>query len=135
MANLKDLTRQHKEINEIMEFLGNHLKEDDVRMASSKLAQNINILAGKLKIHLITEDDYLYPKLMSEGDAHIKKTAERFYTEMGGLSEIFAEYKGKYNISPRILGNMEGYIKDTKIVLEALRNRMKKEDQELYVLL
>ena len=135
MANLKDLTRQHKEIYEILEFLKNHLEEDSVRSTSSKLAQNINVLAGKLKIHLITEDDYLYPKLMSGDDSRIRGTAERFYSEMGGLSETFAEYKSKYNISPRILGNIEGYIKDTKAVLEALQNRMKKEDHELYILL
>ena len=135
MANLKDLTRQHKEIYDIIDILKDNLSEDKVKQEASKLAQSINVLAGKLKIHLLSEDDYLYPKLMNGSDSRAKETAERFYHEMGNLSAVFSDYKGKYNISSRILGNIQGYIKDTQGILEALQSRMHKEDNELYVLL
>lgn len=135
MANINDLKRQHKEIAEILEYLKSNLEEEQVRVESTKLAQNINILAGKLKIHLIGEDDNLYPKLLDGTDAKAKATAERFFKEMGNLSQVFTDYKGKYNISPRILSNIEGYIVDTKALIEALQARIEREDRELYILL
>ena len=135
MANMNDLTRQHKEIYELIRFLKSNMDENKVKQEAAMLAQNINILSGKLKIHLIGEDDYLYPKLLGGEDSKAKATAERFFKEMGNLSKVFAEYKTKYNIPPRILNNIEDYIKDTKSVVEALENRMEREDKELYILL
>jgi hypothetical protein len=132
---MNDLKRQHKEIQEIIDFLKLNLQENKVRAEASQLAQNISFLAGKLRIHLLSEDDSLYPRLLGGTDTKAKETAERFFKEMGNLSQVFAEYKVKYNISSRILSNVEAYIKDTKIIVEALENRISREDKELYVLL
>jgi hypothetical protein len=135
MANINDLKRQHKEIQEIIDFLKLNLQESKVRAEASQLAQNISFLAGKLRIHLLSEDESLYPRLLGGTDTKAKETAERFFKEMGNLSQVFAEYKVKYNISSRILSNVEAYIRDTKIIVEALENRISREDKELYVLL
>lgn len=135
MANLNDLKRQHREIYDIIDFLRSNLEEVKVKNEASKLAQNINILAGKLKIHLISEDDNLYPKLLNGKDVKKKEVAQRFFMEMGNLSEVFTNYKLRYNISSKILNDVESYIKDTRSIINALQSRMNKEDQELYILL
>ncbi|MDF2839451.1 MAG: hypothetical protein K0Q99_222 [Clostridia bacterium] len=135
MANINDLKRQHKEIYEITSFLKLNMEENKVKQEAAKLSQSINILAGKLKMHLIAEDDYLYPKLLKGADFKAKETAEKFINEMGNLAQVFTEYKGKYNISPRILGDIDGFIKETKMIVDALENRMNREDRDLYILL
>jgi iron-sulfur cluster repair protein YtfE (RIC family) len=135
MANINDLKRQHKEIHEIIDFIKSNLTEAKVKEKAPQLAQNISILAGKLKIHLISEDDVLYPKLINGDDIKAKNTAERFNTEMGGLAQSFTEYKQKYNVGSKILNNIDAYIKDTKEVFDALENRINREDKELYILL
>ena len=135
MANKNDLIRQHKEIREMIDFLKNHLQESKVRSEASHLAQNISFLAGKLRIHLIAEDDSLYPRLLEGNDVKAKEIAERFSQEMGNLSQVFTAYKVKYNISSKILTNVDAYISDTKVIVEALENRIGREDKELYVLL
>lgn len=135
MANINDLMRQHKEMQEIIDFLKLNLQESKVRAEASQLAQHISFLAGKLRIHLLSEDDILYPKLLEGTDIKAKETATRFSKEMGDLSQVFAEYKVKYNISSRILSNIEGYIQDTKNIIAALESRMSREDKELYILL
>lgn len=135
MAYLDVLKRQHKDIREMINFLNVNLGENKVRAESSQLAQNISVLSGKLRMHLLSEDESLYPKLLNGTDVKAKETAERFSKEMGNLSQVFAEYKVKYNISSKILMNIEGYIKDTKNIIEALENRINREDAELYTLL
>lgn len=135
MANINDLKRHHKEIYEIIDYLKSNLEEGKVQQESRKLAQSICTLAGKLKIHLISEDDCLYPRLLGGTDIKAKETAERFSKEMGNLSQVFLEYKSKYNISSRILGGIQSYINDTRVVTDAMEKRMKREDKELYTLL
>ncbi|MDF2591308.1 MAG: Hemerythrin cation binding domain protein [Clostridia bacterium] len=135
MGNKNDLIRQHKEIGEIIHVLKSNLQESKVRAEASQLAQNINFLAGKLRIHLLAEDESLYPKLMSGTDVKGKEIAERFSKEMGSLAQGFTDYKVKYNISSKILSDTDAYIKDTKIIIEALENRITREDNELYILL
>lgn len=135
MANTNDLMRQHNEIKELIDFLKKNLEADKVNTEAVQLAQNINILAGKLRIHLISEDDCLYPRLLKADDEKIRKTAERFNAEMGNLSQIFMDYKSKYNIASRILKDVEGFIRETAAVIEALHNRIRREDTELYILL
>jgi iron-sulfur cluster repair protein YtfE (RIC family) len=135
MANKNDLIRQHNEMREMIDFLKNNLQESKVRAEASQLAQNISFLAGKLRIHLIAEDDSLYPRLLEGNDVKAKEIAERFSQEMGNLSQVFTAYKVKYNISSRILTNVDAYINDTKVIVDALENRISREDKELYVLL
>ena len=135
MAYLDDLKRQHREIQEIINFLNVNLGENKVRAEASQLAQNISILSGKLRMHLLSEDESLYPRLLSGTDVNAKETTERFFKEMGNLSQVFGAYKVKYNISSKILSNVEAYITDTKVIIEALENRISREDTELYTLL
>lgn len=135
MANTNDLKRQHNEIKELVDYLKLNLEADKVKAEASQIALKINTLAGKLRVHLIAEDDCLYPKLLKEGNNKAKEVAECFFLEMGNLSQVFMDYKGRYNISSKIFSNVEEYIKDTKVIVDALQNRIHKEDTELYILL
>ena len=53
---------------------------------------------------------------------------------MGGLAEAYAEYAERWG-SYAIQSDWNGYRTETAEILEALTNRIKREDRELYPLL
>lgn len=57
------------------------------------ITTHINKLAGKLKIHLSSEDKFLYPNLLNGDDNKLKNLANSYINEMGGISDTFTNYK------------------------------------------
>ena len=90
MANIYNYIRQHNEISEVLDQI-KLLIDKDVVSNATQLAELINNLAGKLKIHLTMEDKYLYPSLKNEIVS--KQIALKFEEEMGNISVIFNEFK------------------------------------------
>lgn len=134
MNKLNLLKKQHEQINQLItdtkELLTEELKEETVKT----VAKNINNLAGKLKIHLGSEDRFLYPQLMKNGDTLVKKKAKDYAEEMGDLSKIFMEFKRKYNTPTKINRNSDFIHSEAKKVFEAIEERIAKEDHDLYQL-
>lgn len=133
MSNLQNYLRQHGEIREDIDFISNNLKNVNSEEGKKDLAKRISQLAGKLRIHLTSEDKYLYPNLKISEDQNIKKMAEKFENEMGGIAEKFQDYKSKYNVPSKISESIEEFKKDTIFIIKALGNRMEKEEKELYI--
>lgn len=90
-------------------------------------------LAGKLQIHLSSEDKYLYPALLK--DEKFKDTAEHYIKDMGGILSEFTEFKNKYNTKSRIEANEAGLVRDTKAIVTAIETRMRKEERGIYKLI
>jgi hypothetical protein len=101
----------------------------------SDAALYINRLAGKLKIHMLEEDKYLYPELLTCSDPEIRMITTKYISEMGDLAEQYIQFKNKYNVGSKIAANMEVFLGDTRKILDALTGRMKKEDKGLYQLI
>lgn len=131
MANISNYIRQHNEISEVLVQI-KLLIDRDIVSNSKQLAGLINNLAGKLKIHLTMEDQYLYPSLKNEVVS--KKIALKFEEEMGNISVIFNEFKLKYNTSDKIEINSKNFKVDMVKLLFLLENRLNKEEKELYIL-
>lgn len=67
----QNLTRQHKELYKLlsdMKSLGYNIEPN-----ADKIALNINLLAGKINIHLQSEDKYLYSLLLNSTNPEVKK--------------------------------------------------------------
>lgn len=133
MSNLNNYLRQHKDISELINYLKETINRGKITEKAKDLSLKLNNLAGKLKVHLVSEDKYLYPTLKNSSDITVKNLAIRFENEMGGLSDTFMLYKDKYNIASKILGNENEFKKDTLNILRALELRMSKEENELYI--
>ena len=58
---LKHYMDQHERILEELNVLKALCKKQDLEQEAAEIALHINSLAGKLKIHLSSEDQYLYP--------------------------------------------------------------------------
>mgnify|MGYP003762264047 CR=1 FL=1 len=115
-----------------MEGIKDHLNKNVQIEDTFHIAMQINMLAGKLKIHLNTEDEHMYPLLLADGDKEIKEMAKLYMDEMGYINEEFAKYKNSFNTKSKIEKNVENFKAETKRIFEILENRVLKEETELY---
>ena len=91
-------------------------------------------LLSTLLAHLKLEDWALYPRLIDSGDDDISAKGEEFKQEMGGLAPAFLAYCDKWTAST-IPGDWESYCSDTRALLDALMDRLTRENRELLPLL
>lgn len=91
-------------------------------------------LMSTLIAHLKLEDWALYPRLIESGDAEISEAGHLFQDEMGGLAPAFIGYCDKWNATA-IGTDWAGYCADTAAILDALENRLLRENRELLPLL
>jgi len=131
MADIKNLTRQHGDIDLL---IGNikKLSKGDIESSIDIIVKDINMLAGKLKIHLDTEDKFLYPDLLNMNNEVLNTMAKEYMKEMGNISSEFIKYKNSFNTKNKIMKNMEQFKIDTIKIFEILEKRIDKEERELY---
>lgn len=88
-------------------------------------------LNHQLMLHLVKEDKLLYPALRRSPDAEIAAIATRFSEEMGGLAEAFIAYMQAWN-GGTIAADWAGFCAHTQTVMLALRERIRREERDLY---
>lgn len=130
-----NLLRQHQEMLDLAAKIGGYQNQLQVKENASTISNLLSQLAGKLKMHLMVEDQFVYPKLAIHSDVQIQKTSQNFSKEMGDLGKAFGDYKTKYLGATKIANNADLFITDTKNVFAALKKRMDKETHSLYPLL
>lgn len=91
-------------------------------------------LTSTLIAHLKAEDWVLYPRLLASPDANVAATARAFNEEMGGLAAAFSSYCEKW-AAAAIADDWVGYCADSRGIIEALTNRIVRENRELLPLL
>lgn len=131
MADIKNLTRQHGDIDLL---IGNikKLSKGDIESSIDIIVKDINMLAGKLKIHLDTEDKFLYPDLLNMNNEVLNTMAKEYMKEMGNISSEFIKYKNSFNTKNKIMSNIEQFKIQTVEIFETLERRINKEERELY---
>lgn len=132
MNPYKHLESQHDEIKVLLKALKEGTNLDAAKNQTDELVKLINTLAGKLRIHMGTEDRHLYPELSKSTETAVKNLSSRFNTEMTGLFEAFTAYKNQYNTRSKILSDPEGFVKSSQLIELQLINRIKAEDAHLY---
>lgn len=132
MIRLVNLKRQHITILEEINFIDTEIRKERSLISIQDLALHINTLAGKIKIHMMEEDNYLYPDLLQNQDTQIVDMTKRYIGEMGNLAAEYIIFKNSYNVANKIKGNIDTFLKDTENMMEILKKRMDKEDNELY---
>jgi hemerythrin-like domain-containing protein len=130
--NISNLERQHTEIKELFKKIDEHIKSTNLMDNIDSMVWDINTLAGKINIHMRTEDKSLYPELINSNNDKLKKIATEYSEEMGDIHSIFTDYKNKFNTKSKIIANKDEFLKESKRVLALLVNRIKKEDSQLY---
>ena len=128
------LKKQHDFIldlaGEINQALENLNSEIDVARLQKLLARFDNIL----KIHLQSEDNFLYPMMQASSDAEISATATRFNEEMGGLLSAYLDFADRWSSARAIFDDRAAFRNDWDGLCEALALRIERENGELYPL-
>lgn len=133
--DVNNLLRQHNEVLDLINKLSTYQNQEKVQENACEISKLLAQLSGIIKIHLASEDKYVYPVLMKHPDIKIKTTAEAYVNEMGALAKIFEEYKMKYLGASKIAGNAAAFSLESKKVFSALKERIRKENLFLYPLL
>lgn len=131
MADIKNLTRQHGDIDLLISNIKN-LSKGNIESSIDIIVKDINMLAGKLKIHLDTEDKFLYPDLLNMNNEVLNTMAKDYMKEMGNISSEFIKYKNSFNTKNKIMSNTEQFKIQTVEIFETLERRINKEERELY---
>lgn len=83
--------------------------------------------------HLKAEDWILYPMLLASTNSETAATARQFIDEMGGLAADFLAYADKWTASA-IEADWTEYCRESRDIIEALTERIVRENRELYPL-
>jgi iron-sulfur cluster repair protein YtfE (RIC family) len=131
MARTDNLRQQHASIVKAIETLSGYLTEAKIASDAAGVKTALNVLTGKLGVHLAMEDKVLYPELMKASDPNIKATSEKFAMEMGGIAEAFTAYASKWTENTVRL-DPAGFINETNGIFGVLSKRVGEEESVLY---
>ncbi|WP_027632837.1 hemerythrin domain-containing protein [Clostridium hydrogeniformans] len=135
MLNISNFSRQHDEIYKSIYDIEALIKNNTIEKDAMTLGKLISLLSGKLKVHLQSEDNFLYPNLLNSGDSKLKTITQSYIDEMGNLKSVFEDYKNNFNTKNKICADINAFKIETSKILNALKNRLNKEDNNLYTLL
>jgi hypothetical protein len=133
--NTANLKRQHTEVMALAGNILGYIKTNTVVQNLNDIAKSINIITGKLNIHLLNEDKYLYPLLLNSSEPSLNSFGKKYSDEMIQVAKAYEDYKSKYNTAIKIQQDIVKFSGDTKRIFEALSGRIKREENELYPLL
>ncbi len=134
MGNLDMLKKQHEEVLALIKTIRGMVAEHPEEK-SKEIAFHINALSGKLKMHLMSEDQFLYPSLMQSRSQAIRNTAQTFNREMGNLAQLFHSFAQQYNTPSKIIQNKHQFIAESQKIFRLIEERTKNEDTKLYPLI
>jgi hypothetical protein len=129
MSELMRLRQDHAELARMFRQLERiiTLPEPPSQLELFELRRSLmQTLIGHLKL----EDWALYPRLIDSGDEDIAATGRHFKEEMGGLAPAFVAYCEKWTANT-IAAGWADYCGDTRGLLDALMDRLTRENREL----
>ena len=137
MSRTKVLIKQHKKINNIINDLEEIISNEDLKTkdAAKSIRKKLSMLSGTLKIHMQREDKFLYPELLESDKESTKKLTKEFIDEMGDLANEFKDFNENYKRYSIISENPEKFSDELEDYLLILKNRISREENEIYSLL
>lgn len=133
MSELSKLRDDHAKLAKMFRRLGEIIDQPSApdRIELFDLRRD---LVSTLLAHLKLEDWALYPRLIDSGDSEAASAGVTFKDEMGGLAPLFVAYTEKWHAGA-ITADWTGYCAETRGILDALINRLTRENRELLPLL
>ena len=131
---MKSVVAPFKEEHELLDKLAHELR---AVVSGSKPADPVALFhlrrnfSQKLTAHLHGEDWVLYPRLRASKDPSVAALADRFSREMSPLTARYLAYARTWT-SAAIGADWQGFRAATVAMLDALADRMEREDRELY---
>lgn len=86
-----------------------------------------------LQIHLLREDNILYPAIIAGGNVEAPDVAATFQAELGFLGSHVSEFDQKWSTS-EISSSWDAFQDDMRTLVQQLRYRIERENEDLYPL-
>ena len=134
MARMDNFRRQHGEVLQVIQEITGKLDPDWDNAEATQVSSLVANLLGKLKIHLAMEDDALYPELLQHPEQKVRDLATKYVNEMGSLKSEVDALRKKWGSASAIQADPTSFIRELQWLFAALRERVKKENDELYPL-
>lgn len=135
MRKTETYRQHHQELRAIATRIDALLDVDSIATDPNGIAAVVRELFGKFSVHLAIEDNSLYPRAKALTDTRLHEVASRFETEMGGLRDSFDAYRKSWPGPLAIARDPAGFAAETRAVLTALRERVGREESQLYDLI
>lgn len=133
MSELKKLREDHAKLARLFRSLAQVIERPTAPPQVELFDLRREILST-LVSHLKLEDWALYPRLIESKDEQAATAGKAFKDEMGGLAPAFLAYSDRWG-AHTIDADWAGYCRDTRAILDALMNRLTRENRELLPLL
>jgi hypothetical protein len=133
MSELMKLREDHAKLARLFRRLGDVIERPSPPPQVELFDLRGEILSTLLA-HLKLEDWALYPRLIQSSDPEAAWTGQAFKDEMGGLAPAYLAYSERWAANS-IDSDWSGYCRDTRAILDALMNRLTRENRELLPLL
>lgn len=124
--------KHHQELRGIADRISQVLDVAAITRDPANAAQAVRELFGKFSVHLALEDNSLYPRCLRDDDPRLRHLAQRFQAEMGDLGTRFDAYKKAWPGPLAISRDPAAFVADTVAVLDLLRARVQREENEFY---
>ena len=132
MATIQVLREEHaylvRIVGQLSECIARPIAPPSVELFKVRRELNATLIG-----HLKAEDWILYPSLLASDNPETAAVAREFLDEMGGLAAAFLAYADKWSASA-IDADWAGYCAESKGIIEALSQRITRENRELYPL-
>lgn len=135
MRKTETYRQHHQELRAIAARIEVLLDASAIAADPNAVAGVVRELFGKFSVHLAIEDNSLYPRTKAHADARLREVAHRFEAEMGDLSQRFDAYRKSWPGPLAIARDPALFASETRAVLVALKERVGREETQLYDLI
>ncbi len=132
---IEKLNMQHKEILNTLSQMSAALNTFVEKSDAIEIISQIQGLSTILEEHFLFEDDFLYPVLKKRPQEKVRDLAAQFSEELGDINSIFSKYKNDWTSPDIIIQLFPQFFSESKALLKAMQNRIKKEENELFPLI
>ncbi|WP_288414158.1 hemerythrin domain-containing protein [uncultured Sphingomonas sp.] len=129
MLSYERLVAEHQEIESDAADLLQHAGRRPLDPAA--IAKTRWSFSRKLLTHLTKEDLLLYPMLRRSPLPEVAALAERAIDDVGGLGDAVKDYMRRWT-SDSMTADPDGFERDTQHLVAALRDRILREESQLY---
>ena len=128
-------TRLYREQHASIARLARRLEEESRSVSTprgvTQVLATLESFTTELVEHLAMEDGELYPAMMASDDPVLSELAQRYFAEMGGITDLFGLYRSRWNAAS-ITADPLRFTRETKLLIDGLFDRIRRENETLY---
>jgi len=126
--------RQHENIKKSAIKLANMIRAGELEENTLVAGGLVKKLLFDITSHLKIEDEKVYPMLESHSDTRVRTVSLAFRNEMGRMAPKVVTWGERWD-SNSISSEPNAFINETRGIFQMLKNRIEREEKELYPLL